>query len=252
MKLILDIGGHLGFDSEFYLKKGFRVVTVEADPYIANELEQKLIQYRIDRKLIIVKKAISDHYGYVEFTKHKLHSDWGSVNPEWNQKYEDEVEQIKVPCITLSYLLSIYGSGYYMKVDIEGGDCMCIKQLKGFPLPKYLSVELLTPNNIITNNVNCLELISEIINLGYKKFQLVDQSKNHLTKCPNPAREGNFVDYEFNGYCSGLFGKELPEDKWVDIDKIILPYIHYFYGIKCCSDESLNPDGWYDLHCKIN
>ena len=33
--LIFDIGMHIGQDTEFYLKKGFRVVAIEADPTLA-------------------------------------------------------------------------------------------------------------------------------------------------------------------------------------------------------------------------
>jgi hypothetical protein len=118
-------------------------------------------------------------------------------------------------------------------------------------LPKYLSAELLTFNNILDKNVNCIDVIHALLEVGYTKFQLVDQGKNYLTKCPNPAREGSYVDWTFDGYSSGLFGEELP-DKWVNIDEILMQYLHYFYHKKNCSGESLDPNSWFDIHTKID
>lgn len=244
--LIYDIGAHMGKDSEFYLKKGFEVVAVEANPYCCKEIKQRLNKYIESGQLILNEYAIAGYVGEVELSIHKKHTDWGAVDKKWNAKYSDEIEKITVPCQTLN--LSPWAVPYYIKIDIEGSDAMCIKQLKGHRLPKYLSAELLTFNNIQGRNVNCMEVISALLEVGYTKFQLVDQSKNHLTKCPSPAKEGGYVDYKFDGYCSGLFGKELPEDKWSDIDEILLQYAHYFYQKPNCCGEDLNKDGWYDIH----
>jgi hypothetical protein len=43
--LIYDVGLHLGEDSEFYLKKGFNVVAVEANPVNAAEAANRLKAY---------------------------------------------------------------------------------------------------------------------------------------------------------------------------------------------------------------
>ena len=40
-KLIYDVGMHKGEDSDFYLKKGFRVVGFEADPDLAELCRQR-------------------------------------------------------------------------------------------------------------------------------------------------------------------------------------------------------------------
>ena len=45
--LIYDLGMHVGQDTEFYLKKGFRVVAVEANPILA-ELGASRFQSEID------------------------------------------------------------------------------------------------------------------------------------------------------------------------------------------------------------
>lgn len=247
--LILDLGCHFGHDSEFYLRKGFRVISIDANPKCCEIARKRLQNYISTGQLTLIEKAIcEDVGGKTDFLINTNHTDWGTLDPKWNAQYGDDVERITVSCTTIKEIIPEGEQVYYAKIDIEGADIICLKQLRGFELPKYISVELLTFNNILDKNVNCLELISELLNLGYKKFQIVDQSKNHLTKCPHPAREGKYTNYKFDGYCSGLFGKELPIDKWTDIEEILFKYFHYFYNTKNCKGESLNKDGWFDLH----
>jgi FkbM family methyltransferase len=253
MKLIFDIGAHSGMDTEFYLKKGFKVVAVEANPYVADKLENKLGSYIKSGQLIMVRKAISEYFGMrLNLHIHKNHDDWGTLCNNWNKIFDDDIESISVKTIEIRDLIEKYGVPYYMKIDIEGKDATCIRGLSDsiYPFPEFISAELLTYNNILGENVDCLGVIHALIELGYKKFQLVDQGKNHLTKCPYPALEGNYVDYKFDGYCSGLFGKELP-DKWVGIKEIMLQYIHYFYRKPNCAGESLDDGSWFDIHAKL-
>jgi FkbM family methyltransferase len=252
--LIYDIGGHFGLDSTFYLLKGFKVIAIEANPYCCEEMKKILSHFIKIGQLELIEKAIGKKgEKEVELLIHKKHSDWGTVLPEWNAKYGDEIEKVKVQTINLTEYLWESQIPYYMKIDIEGYDIEVLRQLSLIhPRPKYISVELLTFNNILGKNVNCLELINELLNLGYKKFQIVDQSKNHLTKCPYPAREGEYVNYKFDGYCSGLFGKELPEDKWTDIEEILFKYFHYFYNKPNCCGESIDKNGWFDIHAKLD
>lgn len=264
MKLIYDIGAHCGSDTEFYLKKGFKVVAVEANPYACAIISERFAEYLYNGSLTLISMALcgeeplirNQHYmgeikmADAKFIIHKNHNDWGTLNNTWNKVFGDDFEEIEVPCIHPKTLFNMFGPGYYTKIDIEGADAMCLKNMKGLELPPYISAELLTYNNILDKNVNCLEVINALLDLGYTKFQLVDQGKNHLVKCPFPALEGEYVDYEFDGYCSGLFGKELP-DKWVGIEEIMLQYIHYFYRKPNCFGESLDDGSWFDIHCKI-
>lgn len=43
--LIFDLGMHHGHDSEYYLKKGFRVVAVEANPLLARKASEWLADW---------------------------------------------------------------------------------------------------------------------------------------------------------------------------------------------------------------
>jgi FkbM family methyltransferase len=241
-KVIWDLGMHNGTDSLFYLQKGFKVIAIEANPYFCEYVKNKLSEYIISGQLIIKECAIYDHNGNIDFTINKTHDDWSSIDMEWNSKYQSETEQKRVQCRTLPSLYNQYGNDiYYMKIDLEGYDINCIRQLEGLKLPKYLSTELLTYNNI-SSDKSSSEIFFLLKSLGYNKFQLVDQSLNYQIKCPLASKEGEYVDFKFDGFSSGLFGKDLPEDKWVDMDKVLLQYLDYFYNKN-------HSGSWFDLHC---
>ncbi|HLI20041.1 MAG TPA: hypothetical protein VKV32_02915 [Stellaceae bacterium] len=57
--LIFDFGMHFCEDTEFYLKKGFRVVAVEANPAACRDAERRNAQAIASGQLTVVNRAIS-------------------------------------------------------------------------------------------------------------------------------------------------------------------------------------------------
>jgi FkbM family methyltransferase len=267
--LIFDIGMHIGKDTEFYLKKGFKVISVEANPKLVEKGREQFRSEIEKGQLVIVNKAISDTTDTIDFYIFKNKDDWGTIYPEWNRKMDFDVETIKVETTTLESIMEEYGVPYYMKIDIEGADILCLKSLlKMNMLPTCLSIELLSPNNL-GKNVNALDILCHLKVLGYNKFLISDQSKNNLIKCPYPALEGQFVNNLFDGYSSGLFGKEL-NGVWFGVDEIAMKYLDYFYNQKYVENTRFNlvlrriskvfcknrnrifhANGWFDVHAKI-
>jgi hypothetical protein len=84
--LIFDIGMHNGEDSEFYLKKGFRVVAVEAVESLCTAVAEQLAESVDTRRLVIVNKAIAAQEGPVRFYLNEPLSVWGTLNPEWVER----------------------------------------------------------------------------------------------------------------------------------------------------------------------
>ena len=60
LDLIFDVGTHKGQDSDFYLKLGYRVVAVEANPALADELRHRFREAIADGRLILVDKAVGE------------------------------------------------------------------------------------------------------------------------------------------------------------------------------------------------
>ncbi len=182
---------------------------------------------------------------------------------------DSNVNTIKVDTITLESLIEKYGTPYYLKIDIEGADILCLKSLLNLKeRPTYISIELLTPNNLGTE-VDSLEILCHLKALGYNKFYVSDQSKNRSIKSPHPSLEGQYVDFSFDGTSSGLFGKEL-KGPWLGIDKIAMDYLYYFHKQKHVKNTKMNllirktkkllygnkidafpANGWFDIHAKI-
>lgn len=265
--LIYDIGMHRGKDTEFYLKKGFRVIGVEANPLLAQKVREKLKSETNSGELIIIEKAISDISGTIDFYVNDIQDDWGSIYPSWNEKDTHGLRKISVPTIRLEELLNQHGVPYYMKIDIEGSDIVCLKELLNYSQkPQYISCELLAPHNLGSGIESAIDIICYLRVLGYSKFKISDQPQNKFIQCLSPAIEGNYVNHSFDGECSGLFGKELPGE-WINIDWLTFNYLNYFHeyihenrinylrrvinkylGFNLHQKGIFPKYGWYDIH----
>jgi hypothetical protein len=54
-----------------------------------------------------------------------------------------------VPCRRFASVLEEFGVPYYLKVDIEGDDILCLQDLNPQRLPKSMSMEV-GPHNLVT------------------------------------------------------------------------------------------------------
>lgn len=217
--LIYDIGLHKGEDTEFYLKKGFRVVAFEANPQLIEHCKTRFKDALDDRRLTLVEGAIVDPQseaakrGTVSFHVCSDRTIWGTVNDAWMERNKDlgfSSTTIDVPTVDFGEVIRQFGMPYYMKIDIEGCDQICLAVLEQFTTrPSYLSFESdKTSLDRITSEIKLLT------RLGYDAFQAVEQSSiPQRQRPPQPAREGRYVDHVFEAGSSGLFGDELP-DAW--------------------------------------
>jgi hypothetical protein len=78
--LIYDVGVHVGEDTEYYLKKGFQVVGVEANPMLCGELLRKFDRPIADSRLKLVNKAISGAAGLTKFYVNSDVTAWGTLD----------------------------------------------------------------------------------------------------------------------------------------------------------------------------
>ncbi len=66
--LIYDLGCHNGQDSDFYLKKGFTVVAIEANPGLCDGLRQRFGREIADGRFVLVEKAIGERLARLSFS----------------------------------------------------------------------------------------------------------------------------------------------------------------------------------------
>ena len=231
--LIFDVGLHLGEDSEFYLKKGFDVVAVEASPANAVKAAKRLKGYVDSGRLTIVNKAITSDEGPVAFFVSDR-SIWGTTDPntaERNRHLGSSISEITVPGVPFHRLLEQYGVPYYMKIDIEGADTLCLEGLMASAdRPKYVSIE--SSKTSFDDLVNEFSLLQR---LGYRKYKVVPQHRIDEERLPKTAREGQFVDHVFEEGSSGAFGQELPGE-WMSLEQALKVYMRIFRKYRLVGD----------------
>ena len=234
--LIFDVGLHLGEDSEFYLKKGFRVVAVEANPANAAAAARRLQSYVDAGELTIVNKAIARQDGPVQFFVSDL-SVWGTTDARWaerNRRLGSSIREISVPGISFSSLLKQYGVPYYLKIDIEGADRLCLEALlDSDDRPRFVSME--SSKTSFEDLVQELRLLQR---LGYRKFKVVPQHRVEEQRLPNPPREGKFVEHVFEAGSSGAFGRELPGE-WLSIEQALDVHRRLFKKYRMFGDSGV-------------
>lgn len=182
MPLIMDIGMNDGRDSLFYLKKGFRVVAVEANPILVKKVQDELADYIASKQLIIENIGLTNEKGYFTFYMNLDNDHWSSFNKDWGTRDNSRFEEISIECITPEHLFQKYGVPYFLKIDIEGNDIDVVRALKDFSeRPRYISIE-----------ENQTYYFAELWLVGCRSFKLVDQRELTQVKCPNPSLEGKF------------------------------------------------------------
>ncbi len=203
-RLIVDLGMHRGEDTDFYLRKGFRVLAVEAVPSLVEEASIRFRDAIAAGDLEILPIAVADYVGEIDFYMSEQDL-WGSTSAEMADRgFGVSHQKISVPCTTLDAILADYPTPYFVKIDVEGRDPDCVESLgKVAEKPRFLSFEADLPEPDIT-----VELLSRLTDYGYTRFKLVNQATHSMTRMPNPPLEGRYVDARFTKHSSGPFGEE--------------------------------------------
>jgi FkbM family methyltransferase len=237
-KLIYDVGAHKGEDTEFYLKKGFQVVAIEAVPEFCVLLEQRFAKSLRDGQLKILNIAVSQRAGSTDFYINENISIWGTANLDWVERNKSlgagQTRKISVETRPLVDVFNEYGVPRYCKIDIEGNDVDALRSLvSSNDLPPYISIE--------SEKRDWGRLMNEFLafrELGYSRYKIVDQTLINLQTCPRPAREGNDCDHIFQDGSSGLFGDELP-GAWLALPEAIEAYRNIFRGYALNGDNGM-------------
>lgn len=262
--LIYDVGMHLGEDTEFYLKKGFRVVAIEAVSDFCKQVGVRLDRSIRDGALRIINCAIAKEAGTVSFYLNEKRSIWGTADAEVaaiRSASGATVKRVDVQALPFENILHEHGVPYYLKVDIEGYDRLCLLALQKFAQrPRYVSIE--AEISSWDRLVGDFELLEK---LGYSQFKPVQQLTVCEQQCPYPPREGNFAEHEFPMGGSGLFGEEAP-GRWLSKDAALVRFRSIFRTRHWFGDRSylcgnsvgrflfrrvlrMRP-GWYDIHAR--
>ena len=253
--VIFDVGMNNGDDSAHYLSLGCRVIAVEANPVLVDRAYSRFRREVATGQLTIEACGIYEGIDLVPFWVNDERSVFSSFdyNAAWRGQYR--VHPVEVRCVSFDALLEKYGVPLYLKLDIEGQEGHCLRVLKRYRLPEYISVEAET-----------LEHLVLLWELGYRQFKLVDQMRHnstlptltnekqslHLTKKLFSYMErfqNRMLPVQFPRGSSGPFG-ERTRGIWQTFEEVAYAWLHLHFGH---TDRGvLNHGSWYDFHAKLN
>jgi FkbM family methyltransferase len=170
--LVYDIGLHVGTDTAYYLRKGYRVVAIEANPLLAAQAREQFAAEIADGRLTVLNIGIGETAGEAEFWVCDDWSAWSSFDREVASRDGKRHHAEAVEVVPMSTVVAEHGLPFYCKVDIEGNDHFVLDGLKEDAKPDFLSVELYDH-----------PFIDRMHDLGYDRFKLIHQ---HSFASPTP------------------------------------------------------------------
>jgi FkbM family methyltransferase len=174
--LVYDVGFNIGQDTAYYLAAGHRVIAIEADPTLAAEGRKRFAPDIAAGNLEILNVGVAADEGEFEF--------WiCEQKPEFNSFYRGITERngysshpITIPTSRFASIIQRYGTPYYLKIDIEGNEMLCLDDLTPSTLPQYVSIESECPIDDQPISVaDGLRVLHKLRDLGYESFKLIDQ-----------------------------------------------------------------------------
>ncbi len=251
--LIFDIGMHKGEDTKKYLQHGFRVIAVEANPALADRARVIFKKEILSGKLTVVNLGIADKAGVLPFYRNDHLLEWSSFDKTIGTRNNTPYTVIDIPCDTAATLFEKYGMPYYLKIDIEGYDAICIDSVASAAAgPAYISCE--------ASGIDCLNILVE---KGYSQFKLLNQARNFQPfnmdkeiKNPFDILQGKWnrlqlkfpqlSPHQYPYGSSGPFA-EYTAGNWMKADYIRNCY-HQFYTKD--TNQPYNNLSWFDIHAK--
>lgn len=227
-----------GSDSEFYLRKGFRVVAIEANPELARQAADRLRPFVDSGALRILNVGVHETTGEFDFYVNLDNPDWSSFVRHIGTRNDTRFAVVKVPCVPFSAIFQEYGIPYYLKIDIEMHDHLVLEAMhRAAATPRYVSVE-----------AHHIGYMAHLWVMGYRKFKLVNQQTLRQHRCANPPLEGVFVDARFDVHMSGPFGEESPGE-WKKYEAVVQQFLT---DIRTPEGKNLAGTAWFDVHARMD
>lgn len=269
--LVFDFGLHKGEDTAFYLEKGFRVVSFEANPELAQACRSRFSAQIETGTLTIMEGAVAPASAGDTLTFFvNERSVWGTIDKDWverNEKAGAASKKITARRIDVEEVIREFGMPFYMKIDIEGADQYVLEVLASFPdRPKYISIE--------SSKEDLGEVIAEcdrLRTLGYSRFKAVQQEYIPGRQGVFARRNGEQFSYTFPADSSGPFGDDVRQS-WVSYEGILDDYRTIFRKYRLFGSGSplmrvpglhkflwhagklgnTGFPGWYDTHAALD
>ena len=255
--LIYDVGVNDGSDTAFYLSRGFRVVGIECNPVMVEELRGRFAREIAEGTLVLLNVGVASDNGEMEFWVSDQH-EWSSFDRSIASRNGTPHRAVTVRTRRFGEILAEQGVPFFCKIDIEGHDRLCLEGMTPETAPRYLSIEM---NH--RSGDSDIELLRA---LGYQRFKIISQATlaqpiRSLTTLGYalPKRWGGLLQrmsrsllgvprldgWEFKHGSSGAFAEDTP-GPWHDANWALerWKFLHDLdsrYAAKGLGD-------WFDVH----
>lgn len=252
--LVFDIGMHKGEDTTYYLQQGYNVLAVEANPQLASFCKEKYKDAISGGRLTILNAGIAKDTGNIPFYINLDNSEWSSFDKAIGARNNSRFETVAVSCVTTRSLFEQFGVPFYMKVDIEGNDFLCLNDIpEAGTKPPYVSCEAVH-----------IEWLDILYQKGYRRFKLINQGDGFHSMNLNrekswyypyyrkikggiEKRARRIIKFAHLPSSSGPFG-ENTKGKWKTYEEVRAMYLGYYQGdLK----EPVNNVSWWDFHAAL-
>jgi len=283
-ELVFDLGLNTGDDTAFYLSQGYRVVSVEADPTLAEAARKRFHREIEQNRLQILNVGIAKEDGFADFWICDDKSQFNSFDRRIAARNSYKHHSIRIPTKRFATLLKEYGMPYYLKIDIEGNDQLCLDDLSPTSRPRFISLESECPEEeVMTGADEGLRALARLRDLGYRQFKLIDQltfcslsdppslndrvdriARRVLQDSPMKGFRGAYrlacylvtrnrlerkFGREFPIGCSGVFGEDTP-GKWISYEEAERAY-RYYREMHFKNSAAQPYSFWCDWHAKM-
>ena len=176
-QVVFDVGANNGDDAAHYLRRGFRVIAIEAAPQWVEHLRRRFEAPLRDGSMVLLDCAVADQEGSVTFhVAEQNRGIWSSLDSSRANRNGVTAREVTVRARTLTSIMAEYGTPFYLKVDIEGSDRICLEAVNAADAPQYVSFEATESE---------LSDLYALAAKGYQRFRLVDQTT--FARVPPPA-----------------------------------------------------------------
>jgi FkbM family methyltransferase len=225
-QVIYDFGMNNGDDVDYYLRKGVRVVGVDANPELCEHVSQRFAAEIEQGRLAVLNVALSETESAepITFFVHR-HNHVLSRLPEPPADMIDQFEPIQVACRTPASIVREYGEPLYVKIDLEFYDFQVLRNLFAAGiLPTEISAES-----------HSVQVFACLVANGYKSFSLVEGSSvsRDYANATIATPEGP-TPFQFKHHSAGPFGEDI-RAPWEDAET-------FFHTL------AIAGLGWKDIH----
>ena len=166
-RLICDLGMHDCEDTAYYLAAGYNVLAVDANPDKCAPAEERFAAEVGAGRLRVVNVGLAAQRGEADFWVSSW-TEWSSFDQANATKGGATAKAVRVPTLPLADILAGAEAPYFVKVDIEGNDSVCLRQLcETTEMPSYVSFEV---------TAQAPQDVALLVGAGFGRFRVVRQN----------------------------------------------------------------------------